>query len=300
MSHRRSFAFVFAAALTCQSIGVGGFVSAADATLDAEASSEVVEGQFVYKTITDDSSGKSTELFVDWTRPADWSAEDSRPAVVFFHGGGWTGGKPGQFASHSKELAERGMVCFRVKYRLLNKKSKLPPDTCVEDASDAFRYIRANASQFGIDPERIATGGGSAGGHLAAYLGMMDDQVVDGVSRKPAAMLLFNPVYDNGPGGWGTARVGDAYSKYSPAHNITKDDPPSIVFLGTNDKLIPVATGERFRDACQEQGVRSELHLYEGQPHGFFNAKKTDGGGKIYRDTMEKTVAFLKALSWID
>lgn len=300
MSHRRSFALVFVAALTCQSIGGGDRVSAEDSTLDASSSSEVVEGQFVYKTIADDSSGKSTKLFVDWTRPADWSAEDSRPAAVFFHGGGWTGGQPGQFALHSKELAERGMVCFRVKYRLLDKKSKTPPDNCVEDASDAFRYIRANANTFGIDPQRMASGGGSAGGHLAAFLGMMDDQIVDGVSRKPVAMLLFNPVYDNGPGGWGTARVGDEYPKYSPANNITKDDPPSTVFLGTEDRLIPVATGESFRDHCKEVGVRSELHLYEGQPHGFFNAKKTDGGGKIYRDTMQKTIAFLKSLGWIE
>ncbi|MFG0265796.1 MAG: alpha/beta hydrolase [Rhodopirellula sp. JB055] len=291
MSHRRSFGFVLAALFACQLMGGVSFVS---------AEQPVVEDQFVYKTIANDTSGKATKLFVDWTRPSDWSAEDSRPAVVFFHGGGWTGGKPGQFASHSEELAERGMVCFRVKYRLLDKKSKTPPDACVEDASDAFRYIRANASKFGIDPKRIASGGGSAGGHLAAYLGMMDDQVVDGVSRKPAAMLLFNPVYDNGPGGWGTGRVGDAYATYSPAHNITKDDPPSIVFLGTKDNLIPVATGERFRDVCQEKGVRSELHLYEGQPHGFFNAKKVEGGGEIYRDTMEKTFAFLRSLGWID
>ncbi|ELP29779.1 alpha/beta hydrolase [Rhodopirellula baltica] len=300
MSHRHSIAFVFATALICQSFGSGDRVLGQDATLDAPSSSDVVEDQFIYKSVTDDSSGKSTELFVDWTRPADWSAEDSRPAAVFFHGGGWTGGKPGQFALHSKELAGHGMVCFRVKYRLLGKKSKTPPDNCVEDASDAFRYIRANASKFGIDPKRMASGGGSAGGHLAAYLGTMDDQVVDGASRKPAAMLLFNPVYDNGPGGWGTARVGDEFAKYSPAHNITKDDPPSIVFLGTKDNLIPVATAERFRDDCKEVGVRSELHLYEGQPHGFFNAKKTDGGGKIYRDTMEKTVAFLKSLNWIE
>ncbi|MEO9931237.1 alpha/beta hydrolase [Rhodopirellula bahusiensis] len=300
MSHRRSFGFVLAAAIAFQWIGSGDLAIADDAVADSTSGGEVVEEQFVYKTITDESSGKSIELFVDWTRPADWTAEDSRPAAVFFHGGGWTGGKPGQFAPHSKEFAQRGMVCFRVKYRLLDRKSKSPPDTCVEDASDALRYIRAHASKFGIDPKRIASGGGSAGGHLAAYLGTMDDEVVDGVSRKPAAMLLFNPVYDNGPGGWGTARVGDAFSKYSPMHNITKDDPPSIVFLGTKDNLIPVATGERFRDKCKESGVRSELHLYEGQPHGFFNAKKTDGGGKIYRDTMEKTVAFLESLGWVD
>ena len=134
------------------------------------------------------------ELRLDMTQPGDWGSDvKDRPAVVFFHGGGWTGGAPGQFSEHSTELARRGMVCFRVEYRLLDKKEKDPPTICVEDVSDAFRFIRARASEFGIDPNRIAAGGGSAGGHLAAFLGMMDDEVVDGVSRKPNALLLFNP-----------------------------------------------------------------------------------------------------------
>lgn len=254
------------------------------------------EGEsFPYKTV--DWKGVDRELRIDWTRPADWKATDSRPAIVFFHGGGWTGGKPGQFAQHSEELAELGVVCFRVEYRLLNKKNNDPPTTCVADASDAFRYLRSHAGDFGIDPDRMASGGGSAGGHLAAYLGMMDDEVVDGVSRKPAALLLFNPVYDNGPGSWGTGRVGDAFAKYSPAHNITSDDPPAIVFLGTEDKLIPVATAEKFQAGMKAAGVVSELHLYPGQPHGFFNASKDDG--VHYRDTMEKSVAFLKSLGWV-
>lgn len=255
------------------------------------------EGEsFSYKTV--DWKGSDRELRIDWTRPADWKATDSRPAVVFFHGGGWVGGKPGQFDSHSKELAKLGLVCFRVEYRLLKGPKNEPPATCVADASDAFRYLRSHAGDLGIDPDRMASGGGSAGGHLAAFLGMMDDEIVDEVSRKPAAMLLFNPVYDNGPGGWGTVRVGDAFADYSPAHNITADDPPAIVFLGTNDNLIPVATAEKFQSKMKAAGLVSELHLYPGQPHGFFNASKDDG--VHYRDTMEKSIAFLKSLGWVE
>ncbi|MCC9640834.1 alpha/beta hydrolase [Rhodopirellula sp. JC740] len=304
MTHRRSLACVLALTIgTAAGLATNAFAqetSGATAAADNTAMPDHVVEQFVYKTIVDEKSGKQTELFIDWTRPADWKPSDSRPAAVFFHGGGWVGGKPGQFEKHSEELAARGMVCFRVKYRLLDKKNKLPPDTCVEDASDAFRTVRGRAKEFGIDPNRIAAGGGSAGGHLAAFLGMMDDETIDGVSRKPNALLLLNPVYNNGPGGWGTARVGDQFQKYSPAHNITADDPPSIVFLGTKDRLIPVSTGEEFRDECVQAGVTSELHLYEGQPHGFFNAKKEAGGGKIYRDTMKKTFAFLESLGWIE
>jgi acetyl esterase/lipase len=253
------------------------------------------EASFVYKKTT--HQGKDRELRVDWTRPVDWKADDQRPAAVFFHGGGWVSGKPGQFASHSQELAKLGMVCFRVEYRLLDGKSKLPPDTCVEDVSDAFRYIRKNAGKFGVDPNRIASGGGSAGGHLAAYLGMMDDVIVDGVSRKPNALLLFNPVYDNGPNQWGHQRVGEQFAKYSPAHNISADDPPAIVFLGEKDALIPVATAEQFQRLSREAGLRSELRTYAGQPHGFFNVSAS--GGKYYRETLDATIEFLRDLGWV-
>ncbi len=246
---------------------------------------------FVYKTVGDRS------LRIDWTKPPQWKGSDVRGAVVFFHGGGWTGGKPDQFASHCDELAKLGVVSFRVEYRLIPAKSKGGPENCVADASDAFRFVRGHASELGIDPTRVAAGGGSAGGHLAAYLGMMDDEIVAGISRKPDALLLFNPVYSNGPGEWGHERVGDRYTDYSPAHNITADDPPAIVFLGTADNLIPVATAERFRDTMKAAGVRSELHLYTDQPHGFFNAKAQSD--KYYRITTDTAIGFLKELGWL-
>ncbi len=248
-----------------------------------------VEDSINYKTVD------GRQLRIDWTRPVDWKATDKRGAVAFIHGGGWTGGKPGQFAPHSVALARRGVVAFRIEYRLL-KGIPGPPTICTQDVSDAFRFIRANAAKFGIDPNRIAAGGGSAGGHLASFLGMMDDEVVEGVSRKPNALCLFNPVYDNGPGQWGASRVGDHYAKYSPAHNITADDPPAIVFLGTDDKLVAVSVAERFRRQMIHVGLRSELYLYQDQPHGFFNATKADG--KYYRLTMDHTSEFLDSLGW--
>ena len=249
-----------------------------------------IEDSFHYKQVGD------RQLRIDWTRPADWKATDRRAAVAFIHGGGWVGGAPGQFAPHSIELAGRGVVCFRIEYRLLDRKSSDPPDTCTADVSDALRFIRAHAAEFGIDPNRIAAGGGSAGGHLASFLGMMDDQPVDGVSRKPNALCLFNPVYDNGPGEWGTNRVGQAYAKYSPAHNITSDDPPTIVFLGTRDKLVPVSTAERFHRNLLNSKVRSELYLYQDQPHGFFNHSRA--GNIYYRLTVDRMIGFLDSLAW--
>ncbi len=258
------------------------------------------EGSFTYKKVpvNAQSTTQTRNLRIDWTHPADWKASDSRGAVVFFHGGGWVGGKPGQFAPHCDALADLGLVCFRVEYRLLRGKSNDPPTVCVEDASDAMRFIRGSAQEFGIDPDRIACGGGSAGGHLAAYLGMMDDERVNGVSRKANALLLYNPVYDNGPGQWGAGRVGDQTERYSPAHNISADDPPAIVFLGENDALIPLKTARRFQRRSQEAGLVSELVTYPGQSHGFFNPQVENG--KYFRDTLEKSIAFLKQQGWMD
>ena len=194
----------------------------------------------VYKEV----NGRSLSLYV--TKPKDWLSNDQRPAIVFYHGGGWTGGAPGQFDEHSGYLASRGMVAVQVEYRLLDRKGNEPPETCVADAKSALRWVRSHARDLGIDPSRIASGGGSAGGHLAAFVGMVDggDAAEDdkSISPKSNAMVLFNPVFDNGPDGWGHKRVGDRYREFSPFHNISRDDPPAIVFLGSKDALIPEKT----------------------------------------------------------
>jgi len=250
----------------------------------------------VYKTVGD----RGLEIHI--SKPSDWKAQDKRPAALFFHGGAWVAGKPGQFDEHCKHLTSRGMVCFQVEYRLLDKKIKSPPIECIHDAKSAMRWVRSHASKFGIDPGRIASGGGSAGGHLAAFLGTTDgtDDPKDdmAVSARSNAMLLFNPVYNNGPGGWGTSRVGDRFQEFSPAHNVTKDDAPSIVFLGTKDKLIPVKTALKFQQKMQQAGIKSDLRLYAGAQHGFFNVKKESG--KWYRLTIEETDEFLVGLGWLE
>ncbi|WP_395748075.1 alpha/beta hydrolase [Prosthecobacter sp.] len=243
------------------------------------------------------------ELKLTIVNPPDWKASDQRPAMVFFHGGGWVGGKPTQFTEHSDYLATRGMVCVQVEYRLIKKGDAGPPIDCVHDAKSAMRWVRARAAELGIDPKRIGAGGGSAGGHLAAFVGMvegLDDPQDDlKISPKANALALFNPVFDNGPDqGWGHARVGEHYKEYSPAHNISADDPPTIVFLGTQDKLIPVTVVERFKAGMEKAGVRCEAVFYEGQGHGFFNPGK---GGKMqfYYETLLATDKFLGSLGWL-
>lgn len=121
----------------------------------------------VYKKVGD----RELRLFV--VHHDGWQPTDQRPALVLFHGGGWTGGSPMQFNDQVTYLARRGMVCFQVEYRLV-KDVPGPPLNCVHDAKSAMRWVRSHAGELGIDPKRIAAGGGSAGGHLAAFVGMVE------------------------------------------------------------------------------------------------------------------------------
>ena len=108
--------------------------------------------------------------------------------------------------------------------------------------------------------------------------------------------MLFNPVYDNGPGGYGHSRVKDRFREISPLHNIGKGMPPAIVFLGTRDKLVPVKTAHTFRRTMQQVGSRSELFLYENQPHGFFNRRHSP---RHFLATVTEMDRFLASLGYI-
>ena len=124
-------------------------------------------------------------------------------------------------------------------------------------------------------PSRILAGGGSAGGHIAAATALVDafDEVGEdcSVSPRPEALLLFNPVFDNGPDGFLHGLVRDYWEAISPIDRIDENAPPTFIVLGTADKYVPAATGQRFERLMAEHGHRCDLHLYEGAVHGFYN-----------------------------
>ncbi len=254
---------------------------------------DAVGEKFIYKK----AGEREMPLFV--SKPPGWKQTDKRPAIVFFHGGGWVGGTASQFNDQCTYFASRGLVCTTVEYRLLDKDRKDPPTNCVFDAKSAMRWVRGHAGELGIDPSRIAAGGGSAGGHLAAFCGMVegsDDPKDDlSISPKPNAMILWNPVFNNGPGQWGNARVGDDYKKFSPAHNITRDDPPAVIFLGSQDHLIPVEIAQEFQSSMKKLGIKCDLHIYEGQKHGFYGKYNP----KYYYETVTSADKFLAELGWL-
>ena len=162
-----------------------------------------------------------------------------------------------------------------------------------------MRFVRAHADELGVDPGKIIASGGSAGGHLAAATAVVEAYNEDGeeltVSCVPNAMLLFNPVIDNGPGGYGYDRVGEAYSLFSPLHNIRQGAPPTIIFLGTEDRLIPVETVQYYKMVMEKVGSRCDLLLYEGEGHGFINYGQFDN----YRKTVAEADRFLISLGYL-
>ena len=251
---------------------------------------EVKPDQIVkYKTVGD----VSLDLHVFY--PLGHSDEDRSPAIVFFFGGGWNGGSPTQFYRQSEQLASRGMVAICADYRT-KKKHGTPPMDCVRDAKSVMRWVRSHAGELGVDPDRLLAGGGSAGGHLAAATAVVKPFNETGedtsISCRPAALVLFNPVFDNGPDGYGHDRVQEVWQDFSPLHNLDETVPPTLVMLGTQDNLIPVATAEAWKAKMDELGVRCDLVLYEDQPHGFFNKAK-------FKETLAETDRFLTSLGYL-
>jgi acetyl esterase/lipase len=240
----------------------------------------------------------SVSLYMHIDYPPLYDPDQTYPAMVFFFGGGWNGGSISQFAPHAKYFASRGMICFRVDYRVKSRQGTTPFES-LKDAKTAIRYIRAFASELGVDPNKIVASGGSAGGHLAVATATAELYNEEGedlsVSCLPNALVLFNPVFDNGPGGYGYERIGEEYKDFSPLHNIREGIPPAIVFLGTEDALIPVETAQYFRTVMEKVGSRCELHLYEGEGHGFFNFRNYE----IYSNTIDKTDQFLTSLGFL-
>lgn len=240
----------------------------------------------------------STKLFMEIYIPEKLDKTQQYPAMVFFFGGGWNEGTFKQFEPHAKYFAKRGMVCFLVDYRVTNRQHSTPFES-LKDAKSAMRFIKEHADTYNIDTLKIVAAGGSAGGHLAAATAILEDynETTDNmsISCKPNALVLFNPVIDNGPGGYGFQRIGDAFKSFSPIHNIKKGAPPTIIFLGTKDLYIPVETVKYYQTVMNKVGSRCEVRLFEGKEHGFFNYNKIEN----YKNTISEADTFLQSLGYL-
>jgi acetyl esterase/lipase len=233
----------------------------------AEVSAEPGK-KFVYKQ----SGGKPQELEVYF--PANWDTAKSKvPGVILFHGGSWKGGTLDQFRYACKYLASRGLVAATANYRMLtsDEVKALPAGesnkrTCVTDAKSAIRWMKQHAAELGIDPQRIITGGGSAGGHVAILAtttpGLNDPADPKEFDTSVAAYLLFNPALrDSDISDPEICALQQVNGKFSPA----------IFFFGDQDKPWKPGSDSLLKKLKALGNTTAELWIAEGQKHSFFN-----------------------------
>jgi acetyl esterase/lipase len=228
------------------------------------------------------------------------------PAIIFFHGGGLKERYTWEFEPQSKYLVERGMIAVLATYTV--KRHGRTHFESIADVKSAIRWIREHADELGIDENRIAAGGGSAGGYLAACSALIkdyDEKNEDlSISSIPNALVLFNPrlilpVIGGPPASKKDIRYlnGRAVEVISPFHNIYKGAPPTIIFQGTADKGVSIQEPQQFCEKMKNYGNTCEVVLYEGREHGFFHY--FHGNNPDFLSTMETTVLFLSKLGYI-
>ena len=224
------------------------------------------------------------------------------PVVAFFHGGGWmSGDKESGYHRMEPTVAQGVCIGVTIGYRLSGK-AKWPAQ--IHDGKAAIRWIRGNAERYGMDPERIAIFGTSAGGHLAALIGTTgDNPELEGTlgkhlgqsSRVSCAVEFFGPTdllakpkvsllqrlqrlkggkkgkdkkqVERLLGGTG-ANVEDAARQASPLYHVSPDDPPFLIAHGTRDRTVPIDQSIRFHQALLKAGVPSTFIKVEGAGHG--------------------------------
>jgi acetyl esterase/lipase len=204
--------------------------------------------------------GGDTELHCDIYRPP--AGTEKRMALVHFHGGGFARGNKEALSMKVLPITARGYVSIAAQYRLSGV-GKWPAQ--VEDAKTHIRWVRANATRLGIDPNRIAIVGYSAGGHIALYTASEAD-------AQLAACIAFYPATDAKPYATALMPAGSdeaAIANASPVPHIKEGYPPTVVYHGLSDVTVAPESSQRLLGALRAAKVPSELHTFDGVPHEF-------------------------------
>jgi acetyl esterase/lipase len=222
------------------------------------------------------------ELLLDLYEPVH-PAETPRPGIIFIHGGAWRGGNRSDYKYYTVRFADQGFVAATISYRF---QQEAPFPAAVEDAKCAVRWMRANAEELGVDPDRIAVIGGSAGGYLAlmtgytAHLPELEGGGGHGEysSRADAVINLYGPTDFTLPNVWHRNEVRnflkaewaddpDLWTLASPITHVTADIPPTLVIHGTIDTIVEVNQADRLVERMQEVGATHWYDRIDGYPH---------------------------------
>ncbi|MFF2479460.1 alpha/beta hydrolase fold domain-containing protein [Paenibacillus sp. NPDC058071] len=203
-------------------------------------------------------SEATEQLMLDMYTPAD-NKEEKRPVFIFIHGGGFREGTKNDGASFSEALAKRGYAVFSIDYRLKTKPEANFMRTlndAYEDISDVFGWIGDHAEEYGLDVNRIAIGGDSAGGHLA--LNFVNELLI----RNPEFVKSVFAIIDIYGGNLNAA--------------VQTALPPVLIVHGTNDLEVPYEVSAKFAEQLDNKGLYHNFLTLEGIGHDYKNEKCFD------------------------
>jgi acetyl esterase/lipase len=246
---------------------------------------------------------ENEHLQLDMARP---EGSGPYPAVVCIHGGGFRGGTRQGYDGLIKKLAKNGYVAVTVTYRLAPQ-YQFP--AAVYDVKAAVRWLRANAAKYHVDPDQIGAMGGSAGGHLAQFLGVTTDQKqfegdggnFDQSSRVNCVVNFFGPSdFTKSYGksvdaaevlplflGGNLEQARQRHIVASPLYWVTPNAAPTLCIHGTEDDHVAYEQAEWIIDRLKAAGVAAELLTMKGAGHGFKGeaAVKADAAMLTFFDT---------------
>jgi acetyl esterase/lipase len=209
-------------------------------------------------------------------KPKGWSTNDSRPALVFFFGGGWTTGTPERSATYAKWAASLGMVGIAPDYRTHERFNTTPLES-VADGRAALRWVQDHVGELGIDPKKIVVGGSSAGGHVALWTAIEHTPPGSATNEapraKPFALILVSPVSDTAPPiGYTPKRFGTNAEALSPILQLDAKMPPVLLFHGDADTTVTNRQSINLEqkllatsNVCERVNVPGGIHGFQTQ-----------------------------------
>lgn len=232
---------------------------------------------------------------------------EPRPVVICIHGGGWAGGDKKAYGWIGEALARKGFAAASITYRFA---PAWRAPTQMDDVQRAVRWLRKNAAQYGLDKERFGAIGGSAGGHLASYLALVeardnsDAELAQFSSKVQCAVDCYGPVDLVGMMQSASAPIVEGflgkplegheedYRKASPVSYVKKNPPPFLIVHGTRDVgtsrgQVPIEQSIEFCEALQKAGGEATLLKFEGAGHGFTHNRSNPHAEKALAAAVE-------------